>query len=112
MRKTLTIEMQLRVPIKFKVYKRYVVASCPALDVCSQGDSIESAKGALGEALAAFLTSCLERGVLGDVLKNCGFKAVPKPKKHTVKPLATREDYLNIPLHLLSEQGNDNHCHA
>lgn len=112
MRKTLAIEMQVRVPIKFKVYKRYVVASCPALDVCSQGDSVETAKDALGEALTAFLASCLERGVLGDVLKDCGFKAVNKPKKNAKTPAASSEDYLNIPLHLLSEQGNNNHCHA
>jgi len=111
MRKTLTIEMHLRVPIKIKEYKRYVVASCPALDVCSQGDSVKSAKNNLGEAIAAFLMSCLERGVLGDVLKECGFKAIQKPKKRTVKPTASSEDYINIPLHLLSEQGN-NHCHA
>lgn len=112
MRKTLTIEMQVRVPIKFKVYKRYVVASCPALDVCSQGDSVESAKDALGEALTAFLASCFERGVLGDVLKDCGFKAVNKPNKPAKKTVPPPDDYLNIPLHLLSEQGNNNHCHA
>lgn len=111
MGKALSIEMHLRVPIKVKTYKRYVVAYCPALDVCSQGDSEKSAKKALGEALLAFLTSCLERGVLDEVLKGCGFKAVNKPKKRPAKSIASPDDYLNIPLHLLSEQGN-NHCHA
>ena len=81
MRKNTTIEMHLRVPIKIKEYKRYVVATCPALDVCSQGDSVKAAKNNLGEAIAAFLMSCLERGVLGEVLKDCGFKAIQKPKK-------------------------------
>ena len=111
MRKSVNIEMHMRLPVEFKKYKRYVVASCPALDVCSQGDTVESAKNNLGEALAAFLMSCLERGVLNDVLKECGFKAVHRPENTAVKPVAPPEDYINIPLHLLSEQGN-NHCHA
>jgi predicted RNase H-like HicB family nuclease len=104
--------MRLRVPIEVKEFKRYVVASCPALDVVSQGDTVKLAKKNLGEALAAFFTSCLERGVLDEVLKDCGFKAVCKrPRKRPASQVAPPQDYLNIPLHLLSEEG-ENLCHA
>ncbi len=52
--------------------KRYV-ASCPLLDVHSQGSSEAEALARLAEAAECFLISCHEAGTLNDVLAECGF---------------------------------------
>jgi len=70
---------QGRLPIKIEKGEKYYVASCPAFDVASQGKTVNKAKSNLGEALTAFFISCIERGVLDSVLKECGFKSAKKP---------------------------------
>ena len=58
------------------------VSFCPALDVYSQGPSEEAAIENLAEALQLFVESCLARGTLDRVLKDCGFEpeaAKPEP---------------------------------
>jgi predicted RNase H-like HicB family nuclease len=47
------------------------VACCPILDVYSQGNSEDEAKENLVEAVALFITSCVERGALEAVLRDC-----------------------------------------
>jgi predicted RNase H-like HicB family nuclease len=71
-RMKMTIELAIRIIRKEKWY----VTACPGLDVVSQGDSAEVAKEHLAEALRLFFTSCLERGTLEAVLKECGFLPV------------------------------------
>ena len=48
------------------------IAQCQSLDVLSQGNTKEEAVSNLTEALDLFVESCKERGVLVDVLKECG----------------------------------------
>ncbi len=48
------------------------IAHCPTLDVYSQGDTQEEAFEHLREALDLFVDSCTERGVLREVLEDCG----------------------------------------
>ena len=62
------------------------IAQCPALDVFSQGNTKDEAESNLKEALDLFVESCKERGVLVDVLKECGVwpeseRPVRQPKK-------------------------------
>ena len=44
------------------------VSYCPALDVCSQGDTEDEASANLIEALQLFVQSCYERGTLDAVM--------------------------------------------
>lgn len=53
------------------------VSSCPTLDVYSQGDDREQARQALHEAVELWLESCLERGTLGEALRELGWHKVP-----------------------------------
>jgi len=46
------------------------VATCPALDVASHGNTREEAYRMLEEALAGFFEDCREHGTLLDVLAN------------------------------------------
>jgi len=49
------------------------VAGFPRLDVYSQGDSAEEAKQNASDALRLWVESCLDRGVLGEALRELGW---------------------------------------
>lgn len=87
------IVMNIRLPIKIVQKGIWYVASCPFLDVISQGESQEKAKANLKEALFLFLGSCLERGTLHQVLKECGFERVKShmPSAHRHR----KQKYIN-----------------
>ncbi|OQX19621.1 MAG: hypothetical protein BWK80_36630 [Desulfobacteraceae bacterium IS3] len=74
----MTANIILNIQLSFDIVKKekWYVASCPALDVFSQGETEKQAEKNLKESLCLFLTSCIERGTLNDVLKECGFKPV------------------------------------
>jgi predicted RNase H-like HicB family nuclease len=67
------ISVSFRIPFSIKKKGKWYVARCPVLDVTTQGDSEDAARANLADALYLFLVSCLERGTLDAVLKQCGF---------------------------------------
>jgi predicted RNase H-like HicB family nuclease len=91
------IQIQFKLPYRLKRVGNWIVASCPPLDVHSQGKTEAQAKRNLIEALSLFLESCHERGTLDAVLKECGFGKVSFPIKATPKT-----KYLEVPLHLMA----------
>ncbi|WP_319524753.1 type II toxin-antitoxin system HicB family antitoxin [uncultured Desulfosarcina sp.] len=74
------VKMQLRIPVEIHKKDKWYVASCPVLDVITQGKTENSAKKNLGDALELFLTTCFEMGTLDEVLKKCGFELRPAKK--------------------------------
>lgn len=82
----------IEVPCQIEQKELWYVASCKKLDIYSQGETEEIALHNLIETLELFLTSCYDRGVLDNVLIDCGFKKVnqgtleanPSEKKVTV----------------------------
>lgn len=106
-------EFIITLPCTLKKRKKWVLASCPALDIHSQGDTEKAAKANLVEAMASFLISCFERGTLDAVLKDCGFTlerhlTVTRDKK------STNVEYLDVPLPFLCDPGwsHQNRCHV
>ncbi len=75
-----------------------MVASCPPLDVYSQGKTEAQAKKNLVEALSLFLESCHERGTLDAVLKECGFDKIAFP----IKAPALKTKYVEVPMLLMA----------
>ena len=78
------IRFDLTVPAEVREDEDHFVSFCPALDVYSQGPSEEAALDNLAEALQLFVESCLARGTLDRVLKDCGFEpeaAEPEPEE-------------------------------
>lgn len=102
------ITFNVRLPVTIKQRTKWYVASCPVLDVFSQGTTLEEAKANLVEALELFLMSCFERGTLDRVLKQCGFM----PAYDAIAMTSPREEYLDIPLHMLVNTGTGQPCHA
>ncbi len=104
------ITMTVRLPFKIRKKGKLYISSCPALDVFSQGRTQKEAKKNLIEALEAFLTACIEHGTLDDVLKECGLKPYTPPARK--KPLVKKADYVNIPIHLLTQTSAAKQCRA
>ncbi len=108
------VEFTATLPIKIFKKKKWYVASCPILDVFSQGDTEKIAKKNLSEALSLFFRSCFERGTLDAVLKQCGF-SVTEPENSQIEQkssIVDREDYINIPIPFLVTQNPQAECHV
>ena len=107
------VQFNAKLPVKITKKRKWFIASCPILDIVSQGETEASAKKNLKEALSLFFLSCFERGSLDAVLKQCGFKAAPPvSEKPRVKPVVSKEEYLNIPIPFLVDRHPELECHA
>jgi predicted RNase H-like HicB family nuclease len=63
----------LSLPCRIHKEGKHFVSWCYPLDVYSQGETQEKALRNLEEAVGLFITSCLRRGTLDRVLRDCGF---------------------------------------
>jgi len=110
--KTIAVQFSLHLPAKVTKKKKWFVASCPILDVYSQGDTEDQAKKNLAEALSLFFVSCHERGTLDAVLKDSGFVAIqPSTIQHKVTMIPENE-YINVPIPFYVNLDNRQRCHA
>jgi predicted RNase H-like HicB family nuclease len=64
------------------------VASCPVLDVTSQGPTRDEALANLSDALGCFVESCVRRGTIFEVLRQSGFE----PNAVIAPPTSERDD--------------------
>jgi predicted RNase H-like HicB family nuclease len=93
------IKVEMRLPASTKKVDSWYIASCPPLDVHSQGMSEHEALHNLTEALRFFIESCFERGTLEQVLKDSGFSL-----SHDEYPQPQPNHYVNVPISLLAAQ--------
>jgi predicted RNase H-like HicB family nuclease len=72
------METQNMMPVEvtFKPSGKCWLASCPSLDIHTQGENFERAQENLKEAIALFIESCLSRGTLKEVLRLAGYSPV------------------------------------
>ena len=93
------IRFELTVPAEVREDEDHFVSFCPALDVYSQGPSEETALDNLAEALQLFVESCLARGTLDRVLKDCGFEP------EAVEPESEEDRHMiHVPLSLVAHE--------
>ena len=74
------IRFDVTVPAEVRKDEDHFVSFCPPLDVYGQGPSEEAALDNLIEALQLFVESCLARGTLDRVLRDCGFEPDVDPE--------------------------------
>jgi predicted RNase H-like HicB family nuclease len=95
-----TIRFNISVPIDIRQEGDMFYASCRPFDVHSQGNTEDRVKVNIVEALQLFIESCFERGVLDQVLKECGF--IPSPKAHDMRQnMSPSKQMIDVPLDLL-----------
>jgi predicted RNase H-like HicB family nuclease len=105
------VEFCMTLPYKLTKRPKWFVSSCPILDIHSQGETEESAKKNLVEAISLFLISCFERGTLDEVLKKSGFVPIHGPSglMGTTSPMG-QENYISVPIPFRIE--SDTECHV
>ncbi len=108
----ISVQFNATLPIKITKKEKWVLASCPVLDVHSQGETEAKARNNLGEALSLFFASCFERGTLDAVLKRSGFRAVHTPFPPSERPMVSDKDYINVPIPFLVNETSPNECRA
>jgi len=106
----MTANIILNIQLSFEIIKKekWYVAWCPALDLFSQGETEKQAEKNLKETLCLFLNSCVERGALDAILKECGFK----PALDSDSEIRLQKKYINVPLHLMSDKVLSEQCPA
>ncbi len=87
----------MRAPACMKEEGEWIIASCPPLDVHSQGSTEEEALANLSEALRFFIESCVRRGTLDQVLKNAGFEL-----EHDGTQDEDHDHIVDVPISLLA----------
>ena len=97
---------EFQLPYKMKQEGKWYIASCPILDIHSQGTTEAKAKNNLIEALQLFFESCFERGTLDQVLKESGFRPTHRRPRQP-----TPTNILKVPLFLGSTQRAQAHAH-
>jgi predicted RNase H-like HicB family nuclease len=103
------VDFRVRMPVKVQKKKKWVLASCPVLDIHSQGETEEKAKKNLAEAISLFLISCFERGTLDAVLKNCGFK--PRYEMPSAKlPPMKSQNFIDVPIPFYINEPGKSEC--
>lgn len=110
--KKAAVQMHMTLPLKLIKRKDWILATCPLLDVSSQGETAEEARQNLCEALTAFILSCLKRNTLDAVLRECGLTPSHKAASSGKKLIAKKEDYIDIPIPFMIGKEQRNRCHA
>ena len=70
------LKVRLRAFVRRDTRARYI-ASCPSLNVYSQGRDAKDARRALQQAVELWFESCIERGALDRALVELGFRPAP-----------------------------------
>ncbi len=107
----ITVQFSMKLPVKVTKRPKWFIASCPILDIFSQGETEKQAKNNLAEALTLFFISCFERGTLDSVLKESGFK--PAHLQHAYHPPEEpwdADNFIDLPIPFLVNQPDRLEC--
>jgi predicted RNase H-like HicB family nuclease len=100
------VRFELSLPVTYDEEDGWIVTTFPSIDVSSHGRTREEAERALIEATQLFIEDCFERGVLDEVLKDCGFAVT-----HDAPPAPSGGERLTVPLDLLAAR-NGSQAHT
>src|SRR6266576_3881023 len=81
MGETIELEVNLGAYVRRETSRRWI-ATCPQLDVVTQGATGDQARRCLQEAVELWFESCIERGVLDQALREANFRpSVSSPSR-------------------------------
>lgn len=106
------IDIDFNLPFEIIRRPKWYVASCPVLDVHSQGETPEEAKAHLIEALTAFLSSCFAHGTFNEVLQECGISPSQIVSESSPPTSLSKKRYLRIPLPFSVKTVSPELCHV
>jgi predicted RNase H-like HicB family nuclease len=88
---TLGFEVILRLPYLCNREQEWVVASCPALNIRSQGRTEEEAREHLREEVELFMDYCFRGGTLNEVLREAGLTERPDERGRAISETSSAE---------------------
>lgn len=78
--------LSAKLPVEiFKEGKQFV-AYCPALDISTSAESLAEVRKMFVEMTDIFFEEVIKMGTLEDVLSQCGWRKVSRPKLHWEPP--------------------------
>ena len=78
--------LSAKLPVEvFKEGKQFV-AYCPALDISTSAESLTEVRKMFTEMIDIFFEEVIKMGTLEDVLLQCGWRKVSRPKLHWEPP--------------------------
>lgn len=113
----LKLTASLKGAVRWDDQAKVFLSFCPALNIYSQGLSEDEAREALESTMRLYIETCIERGILEQILRRAGFnksseKAVPRQQLYDEYIMVERFDRvfdMDIPIHLIaSQQGSIN----
>jgi predicted RNase H-like HicB family nuclease len=115
-----TVEIKIRLMIGVLEDKEtgVYVGHCPALDVYSQGESMEDAMEAIKSASLLYVEHCYRRKLLDDELNRRGFSPISASDAHgntDAEMISIHERYqhtssIDVPLYLMAKNGPEAQC--
>ena len=85
-----------KLPVLFLREGLKFVAYTPALDISTCGNTFEQAKKRFAEALDIFFQELVKMGTLDQVLSDCGWTKVARPRAHWVPPVLIGQEQQSI----------------
>ncbi len=86
----------VNLPVSFLKEGNKFIAYTPALDLSTCGNTFEQAKKRFTEALQIFIHELIKMGTLEQVLSDCGWKKVARPRSHWVPPVLVGQEQQSV----------------
>ena len=90
---TIELEVTLGAYVRRETSRR-CIATCPQINVVTQGATLQDAKACLQEAVELWFESCIERGVLDQALREANFRPAVVNGRHAIRRRSTKPDIL------------------
>ena len=102
--KNIQVTFKLHLPMEIRKKRKWFIANCPVVDVCSQGTTEDQARKNLTDTLILFFMSCYERGTLDAVLRSCGFIPAALDEATTETGNNEPDNFIDVPLPFMIDQ--------
>ena len=75
-----------KLPVEIFKEGNQFIAYCPALDISTSAESLAQVRKMFAEMVDIFLEEVTKMGTIGEVLLQCGWRKVSRPKRHWEPP--------------------------
>ena len=75
-----------KLPVEIFKEGNEFIAYCPALDISTSAESLAEVRKMFADMVNIFFEEVIKMGTLEEVLSQCGWRKVSKPKKHWEPP--------------------------
>ncbi len=94
-------DISAKLPVEIFKEGDQFIAYCPSLDISTCASTLEGAREMFAELAHIFLSETVKMGTLDDVLLQCGWRKVSRPRLHWEPPrrqfITEIEEQVDIP---------------